>query len=130
MQDSEILDHNIFNQLVEMDDDEHVFLSQLILNYFKHAETTFDKIRYCINTGDLDQLSRLGHSLKGSSASIGLTRMKQACERLQVLGKYKEQVDSNMPDEYLIEAAKIELKATEIEYKRVEEMFIYFFENQ
>ncbi|PVV01069.1 hypothetical protein BB560_004528 [Smittium megazygosporum] len=128
--ESEILDRNIFDQLVEMDDEEHTFLSQIISNYFEQAESAFYQMHYCLETGDLESLSRLSHSLKGSSASIGLVRMKHACERLQILGKYQLEVDSSVPTEHLIEAAKIELKATEIEYKKVEELFIYFFENR
>ena len=35
---------------------------------------------------DLKQLSALGHYLKGSSASIGVTKVKDACEKIQHYG--------------------------------------------
>jgi len=35
---------------------------------------------------DLEKLSALGHFLKGSSATLGLTRVKDSCEKIQHYG--------------------------------------------
>lgn len=40
---------------------------------------------------DLNQLSELGHFLKGSSATLGFTHVKDACEKIQNLGKMKDE---------------------------------------
>jgi osomolarity two-component system phosphorelay intermediate protein YPD1 len=39
---------------------------------------------------DLDQLSQLGHFLKGSSATLGLTKVKDSCEKIQHFGARKD----------------------------------------
>ena len=39
---SDLIDHETFDQLLEMDDDEdHDFSKSIVLNYFEQAETTF-----------------------------------------------------------------------------------------
>lgn len=47
---------------------------------------------------DLKELSQLGHFLKGSSATLGLTRVKEACERIQHYGARKDETGS-VPDQ-------------------------------
>lgn len=41
---------------------------------------------------DLPELSRLGHFLKGSSAAIGLKKVKATCEKIQHIGNCKDEV--------------------------------------
>ncbi|EFE29218.1 uncharacterized protein ARB_03930 [Trichophyton benhamiae CBS 112371] len=40
---------------------------------------------------DLAELSQLGHFLKGSSATLGLTKVKDACEKIQNYGQQKDE---------------------------------------
>lgn len=40
---------------------------------------------------DFESLSRLGHFLKGSSATLGLHRIRDACEKIQNLGAGKDE---------------------------------------
>lgn len=48
---------------------------------------------------DLKELSQLGHFLKGSSATLGLTKVKEACERIQHYGARKDETGTvNEPD--------------------------------
>jgi len=39
---------------------------------------------------DLEQLSSLGHFLKGSSAALGVTHVRASCEEIQNYGKQQE----------------------------------------
>lgn len=41
--------------------------------------------------GHLNKLSELGHFLKGSSATIGLTKVKDGCEKIQHWGSHKDE---------------------------------------
>ena len=43
---------------------------------------------------DLEKLSQLGHFLKGSSATLGLVKVRDHCEKIQRYGK-KENVDGS-----------------------------------
>ena len=45
----------------------------------------------CSDDKDLPALSALGHFLKGSSATLGLTKMKDSCEKIQHFGARKDE---------------------------------------
>jgi osomolarity two-component system phosphorelay intermediate protein YPD1 len=44
----------------------------------------------CSDAKNLEQLSQLGHFLKGSSATLGLTKVKDSCEKIQHFGARKD----------------------------------------
>ncbi|KAK9460928.1 signal transduction histidine kinase [Lipomyces oligophaga] len=92
-----IIDFSIFNQLLEMDDDEtdREFSHSIVLNFFEQAETTFTKMDEALAHKDLKELSSLGHFLKGSSAALGLTLVKDTCEKIQHLGAGKDAAGDN-----------------------------------
>lgn len=49
---------------------------------------------------DLAQLSSLGHFLKGSSATLGMTKVKDSCEKIQHFGANKSADGSkDVPDD-------------------------------
>ncbi|KAF9290998.1 hypothetical protein BGZ68_005419 [Mortierella alpina] len=90
-EDNGIIDHATFDQLLEMDDEEdHEFSKSLVENYFDQAETTFEEMNSALEELDFPTLSRLGHFLKGSSAALGLTKVKESCEKLQHYGNCKD----------------------------------------
>ncbi|GAA5985609.1 hypothetical protein JCM10908_007040 [Rhodotorula pacifica] len=84
----EVVDMEVFNQLLEIDDDdEREFSKGLAYDYIQQAETTIDQIKEALRTHDLESLSARGHFLKGSSAALGLRRVQHSCEALQHFGK-------------------------------------------
>lgn len=50
---------------------------------------------------DLDELSQLGHFLKGSSATLGLVHVRDSCEKIQRYGKRQNEDGSSVDDEEL-----------------------------
>jgi osomolarity two-component system, phosphorelay intermediate protein YPD1 len=49
---------------------------------------------------DLEELSQLGHFLKGSSATLGFTKVKDECEKIQHYGHKKNATgEEDEPDE-------------------------------
>ncbi|KAF9093125.1 hypothetical protein BGX27_001656 [Mortierella sp. AM989] len=87
---NEIIDHATFDQLLEMDDEEdHEFSKSLVWDYFGQAEQTFEDLNTAMSGLDFSELSRLGHFLKGSSAALGLVKIRESCERLQHYGSRK-----------------------------------------
>lgn len=49
---------------------------------------------------DLKELSALGHFLKGSSATLGFTKVKDECEKIQHYGQNKDETGAiDQPDE-------------------------------
>ncbi|KNZ45591.1 hypothetical protein VP01_7g31 [Puccinia sorghi] len=92
--DGPLVDMETFGQLLEMDDDEeHSFSKSLTWDYFDQAVTTFKEMDAAVKNrtgGDLITLSRKGHFLKGSSAALGLNRVKASCEKMQHYGNKKK----------------------------------------
>ena len=48
---------------------------------------------------DLAKLSSLGHYLKGSSATLGLTKVRDSCEKIQNYGALKDEHGESSLDE-------------------------------
>ncbi|TKX24072.1 multistep phosphorelay regulator [Elsinoe australis] len=92
----EHIDAATFEQILEMDDDEEEreFSKSIVYDFFQQAESTFQKMDTNLEKKDLDQLSALGHFLKGSSATLGLTKVKDSCEKIQHFGAKKDESGS------------------------------------
>lgn len=117
------VDMNTFNQILEMDDPgDYEFSHSLVFGFFEQAEETFASMDKALEEKDLEKLSSLGHFLKGSSATLGLVRVRDGCEKIQRFGK-KENVDgSPEPDEELCLSRIDEaLKVVKTDYKDVQE---------
>lgn len=84
---SEVVDWSIFSQILMMDEDENErdFSKSIVENYFEQAESTFTDMESALENGDIPKLMRLGHFLKGSSASLGLVKVQSTCEEVQHL---------------------------------------------
>lgn len=82
------IDYDTFSQILEMDDDEESrdFSKEIVVSFFEQAQNTIEEMKKGIKTRDLEKLSSLGHYLKGSSATLGLIKIKDACEAIQHLG--------------------------------------------
>lgn len=79
--------------------------------------------------GDLNQLSSLGHFLKGSSATLGLTKVKDSCERIQHYGQMKDEAGTtDVPDKAkCLALIKDTLVAVKEEYAEVEKVLKKFY---
>ncbi|KAI8820472.1 histidine phosphotransferase [Fimicolochytrium jonesii] len=131
MPSDEIVDHNIFDQLLEMDEDDEdrSFSRDIVTNYFEQAETTFASMDTSLKEKDLPALSRLGHFLKGSSAALGLTKVKASCEKMQHYGNMKDEHGSgSITEEDALKRITALLKQTKTEYKEAEDYLKKFYE--
>ena len=79
--------------------------------------------------GDLQTLSSLGHFLKGSSATLGLTKVKDSCEKIQHYGQKKDEAGTeDEPDEVkCLARIKETLVAVKEEYAEVEKVLKKFY---
>ncbi|KAF9896438.1 hypothetical protein BX616_007449, partial [Lobosporangium transversale] len=128
--EDDIIDHVTFDQLLEMDDEEdHEFSKSLVWNYFEQAEKTFADMEAAMEKLDFPDLSRLGHFLKGSSAALGLIKVKQSCEKLQHYGNRKDATGNNSitneEAENLIRTLLVEMRR---EYDEAENYLRVFYE--
>ncbi|KAF2470632.1 histidine containing phosphotransmitter protein [Lindgomyces ingoldianus] len=91
------IDAATFEQILEMDDDEEEreFSKSIVYDFFTQAENTFAKMDTNLDQRNLKTLSDLGHFLKGSSATLGLTKVKDSCEKIQHYGQKKDETGTN-----------------------------------
>lgn len=82
-----------------MDEDDPGFSKGLIIQFLDQASSTFEEMEVDVQqTKDLKKLDGLGHFLKGSSSALGLQRIAWVCERIQNLGRKKENNFSSTED--------------------------------
>lgn len=76
----------------------------------------------CRDDKKLAELSSLGHFLKGSSATLGLNKVKEACEKIQHYGAGKDETGSVAePDESAsLKNIEATLKEAKEDYGEVE----------
>ncbi|USW46705.1 Putative histidine-containing phosphotransfer protein 1-5/Phosphorelay intermediate protein YPD1 [Septoria linicola] len=116
----DLIDQATFEQILEMDDDEEEreFSKSIVYDFFEQAHTTFENMHKKLEEKDLDQLSALGHFLKGSSATLGLTKVKDSCEKIQHFGARKDETGNKDVDD-----DKQSLKSCETSIKQAEKDF-------
>lgn len=116
----ENVDLTAFEQILDMDEeDDRDFSKSIVFGFLEQAESTFTKMdkaqlaplrtlaRFHLLTDslnskdkDLEELSSLGHFLKGSSATLGFTLVKNECEKIQHYGHKKNDTgEADEPDE-------------------------------
>ncbi|KAF3933316.1 hypothetical protein ABW19_dt0201336 [Dactylella cylindrospora] len=85
---ADYVDIPTFEQILEMDDEDGAreFSSSLVFGFFEQAATTFEDMDSRLAQDDLPTLSSLGHFLKGSSATLGIYKVRDSCEKIQHLG--------------------------------------------
>ncbi|KAL2136652.1 hypothetical protein VTI74DRAFT_2384 [Chaetomium olivicolor] len=124
------VDDTIFSQILEMDenDSERDFSAPLVFGFFDQATETFVNMQTALAEGNLEELSRLGHFLKGSSATLGFNKIRDSCQVIQQYGHRMNLDGSNEPDEQVC-LKKIEeaLKTAQTDARVLETMMKKFF---
>ncbi|KAI9310089.1 signal transduction histidine kinase [Dichotomocladium elegans] len=127
----DLIDMATFDQLLDMDDEEdHEFSYSIVLNFFDQAVSTFKDMDIALEKEDLPELSRLGHFLKGSSAAIGLKKVKASCEKIQNIGNQQDEMGASLEaGDALAQIEKL-LPQVKDEYKEAEEYLKGFYDVQ
>ena len=72
-------------------------------------------------SGDCKSLSSLGHFLKGSSATLGVTNVQDACESIQHYGNLKDdKTGKDITPEVALSRISATLKEAKEQYKEAE----------
>lgn len=102
---------SIFNQILELDEpDSDDFSREMVEEYYTQAAQTFKDMDNALlvlmirlysylqlnpvlhrSVEDLVKLSDLGHFLKGSSATLGITHVQSSCEKIQRYGQLRDE---------------------------------------
>ena len=141
------------------DEEERDFSKQIVYGFFEQAEATFDKMDAALYVSnlhssshvtpshihgavpptltdpsrkdrDLPTLSSLGHFLKGSSATLGLSKVKDLCEKIQHYGARKDEAGNsvNMDDAHFLGLVERTMKDVKSDYVAAEKVLKAFFE--
>ncbi|KAI5896439.1 histidine-phosphotransfer domain, HPT domain-containing protein [Schizophyllum commune H4-8] len=110
-----------FQQLLDLDEDEtHDFSRGMVDEYFSQAETTFEDMDKALKSSDLPKLSSLGHFLKGSSATLGVSRVQLSCQKIQHYGEKKNEGKDLSDDEALSRIGEL-LGKVKVDFRTAEE---------
>ncbi|KIW62495.1 hypothetical protein, variant 3 [Phialophora macrospora] len=95
------VEKSTFEQILDMDEeDDREFSKSIVFGFLEQAEQTFSKMDIAMKEKNLPELSSLGHFLKGSSATLGFTKVKDECEKIQHYGHKKNATgEDDEPDE-------------------------------
>ncbi|KAK3946395.1 signal transduction histidine kinase [Diplogelasinospora grovesii] len=124
------VDDQIFSQILEMDDDETTreFSEPLVTNFFEQAEETFVKMDQALTDKNLEELSSLGHFLKGSSSTLGFSKIKDSCQIIQQAGHMLNVDGSPEPDEKVcVKKITEALKAAKVDTTELKQKMERFF---
>ncbi|KAF7794616.1 hypothetical protein EIP86_005752 [Pleurotus ostreatoroseus] len=117
-----IVDEATFNQILELDEDDTFdFSTEMVIQYFQQATTTFEEMQSALDEKDLPKLSSLGHFLKGSSAALGVQQVQRSCERIQHYGKcWDEEAGKTLSEQEALDMITPLLKTVSKEYQEAE----------
>lgn len=127
-----IIDMDIFSQLLEMDDeDDREFSKSIVWNYFDQAITTFKEMDAALGTKNLTELSTLGHFLKGSSAAVGVIKVRDSCEHMQHYGKcHGEDGVSDLTEDEALERLTVTLRDVKVQYREAAKALKAFYDEE
>lgn len=132
----------ILGQVLEMDeldadeDDEdavpdHEFSKGIVWNFFEQAEQTFTDMKDALTAKDLPKLSSLGHFLKGSSAALGISKVKDSCEKMQHYGNMRdEEAGEELSEEAALKKIQDLVALVEEEYEEAAEWLKRYYREQ
>ncbi|KAF4451351.1 osomolarity two-component system, phosphorelay intermediate protein YPD1 [Fusarium austroafricanum] len=126
------IDMSTFEQILEMDEPgDNEFSLSIVLGFFDQAKETFTDIQTALQEEDLDKLSSLGHFLKGSSATLGLVKVRDGCEKIQRYGK-NEKLDGSALDDNEVCLKNIEeaFKTVKEDYDVVEKLLKDYYDQK
>lgn len=80
------------------------------------------------STKNLEELSTLGHFLKGSSAALGVTKVSASCEKMQHYGKRRdEEADTDLTEVEALEKINALLVQVKGDYGMAEKWLKAYF---
>ncbi|KAG8673519.1 Phosphorelay intermediate protein [Fusarium poae] len=126
------IDMLTFEQILEMDEPgDNEFSSSIVFGFFEQAEETFDQIKNALEEEDLEELSSLGHFLKGSSATLGLIKIRDGCEAIQRYGKNENLDGSPQTDnEKCLKLIGEYFTTVKEDYETVEKLLRQYYESK
>lgn len=111
-----VLDHAVIESLRQLTPPgEPDVLAEVLRMFLHEVPPRIDRLRIAWVAGNIEEMYRAAHSLKGSAGNIGAQRLFGVCKRLDELGRAGD-LTSAAP---LLDALGIELAKVEAEIHRI-----------
>ncbi len=73
-------------------------LSNIYMDYIQVGTDTLKKLDYAIKANEYEEIIRLAHTIKGSAATIGATRLSNCAEKIETI--LNNNIDTDISSEY------------------------------
>ena len=80
---STALDTQISSQLLELDEEEPGFVSDVIASFLQNADENLARMKAAVENGDLDALRAAAHMMRGSSQQLGARKLGATCFEIE-----------------------------------------------
>ena len=112
MTGNEVIDVEVINQLkVALGEDAKEIIDDLIQTYVGDAPNLINGMRESIKEQDTEKTRRFAHTLKGSSANLGLNELANACFVLEKAAKNEDLANAEEMLAYIEDAYERALQA-------------------
>jgi histidine phosphotransfer protein HptB len=86
--DSPIIDPEAINNLKDLNPgDNGEFLREIVGIYIEDTPNRLTELKTSLAAGDIPTFTRAAHTIKGSSANVGATALKEVAERLEAISR-------------------------------------------
>jgi HPt (histidine-containing phosphotransfer) domain-containing protein len=94
------LDPQAIEELRSLNPDDDSFLRDLVQVYLDDSPQRIAEIELALAQGDTERLTRAAHSLKGSCANFGASRLRAISEQIEKLGRQGalQEVPARLPE--------------------------------
>ena len=90
-------------------------LSEVLQMFLHEVPPRMDRLRIALAAGNIQEVYRAAHSLKGSAGNIGAKRLMAVCKQLDEMGRAGDLTNSAP----LVDALGIEFGKVEVEIQRL-----------
>jgi HPt (histidine-containing phosphotransfer) domain-containing protein len=85
--DVPVLDERILTEVLETTGDDIAFVRELVETYLADTPTQLAAMTTALESDDADALVRPAHTLKSSSATVGVMRLSSVARELEMAGR-------------------------------------------
>ncbi|KAB8275975.1 histidine-phosphotransfer domain, HPT domain-containing protein [Aspergillus minisclerotigenes] len=116
-----MVDKDTFSRFLELDKpNEHDFSASIVFDFLDLAEDSFYQMDKALEHKVLIQLAWLGDWLKGSSARLGVIKVRDGCEKIEKYGTgIDEDGTTRLGSDICLERISENLKIVKGDYKDV-----------
>jgi CheY-like chemotaxis protein/HPt (histidine-containing phosphotransfer) domain-containing protein len=113
--DAALLDPERLAMLRDLDDGDGALLAAIANEFSAEALRQVGRLREALAEGDPQAVERAAHSIKGSSANLGATRLAEITGHLEALGRGRALGDADaIVDDIVVELEKVRVALAEL----------------